>query len=326
MIKPEEIFDLTSDTFEELALRVFAFQYEKNAVYRAFCDSLKKTPDNVHSLQQVPYLPIQFFKSHDVIVEGYTPEIRFESSGTTGAMPSRHLVADTQLYRQSFTRGFEHFYGPVNGYVILALLPSYLERRNSSLVYMAEELIKRSGQNASGFFLNQYEKLYDLLDVLKTTKRKTILLGVTFALIDFTIQYKIDFPQLIVMETGGMKGRMKEITREEVHTILRTGFDVEHIHSEYGMTELLSQAYSKGDGYFEAPPWMKINIRDLYEPQQLLQHGQTGGVNVIDLANLYSCSFVATDDIGQTFYNGSFKILGRSDNAELRGCNLMMLD
>ncbi|MFM2307653.1 MAG: hypothetical protein RLZZ367_2322 [Bacteroidota bacterium] len=319
----ERIFNEVESGFEPLALEVFAFQYHNVPIYKQYCDLLKRTPDTVNALNDIPFLPIEFFKTHEVIAEGKQPQRIFESSGTTGQVPSRHRVADTAVYEQSFRKCFDRFYGPVEEYVILALLPSYLERGNSSLVYMAQDLITRSRQNASGFFLNDFEKLYDWLDVLRNGHRKVMLLGVTFGLLDFTEQYKIDFPDLIVMETGGMKGRREELTRNEVHQRLKVAFDVPAIHSEYGMTELLSQGYSKGDGVFYTPPWMKILTRDMYDPLVLQTQSNTGAVNVIDLANLYSCSFIATGDLGKLHPDGGFEILGRMDSAEVRGCNLM---
>lgn len=319
----QRIFDVTEDGFEQVALEVFAFQYRNVPIYKQYCDLLKRTPATVSRLSEVPFLPIDFFKTHEVIAEGRGAQRIFESSGTTGQVPSRHRVADTGLYEQSFRKCFDLFYGPVEEYVILALLPSYLERGNSSLVYMAQDLITRSGQNASGFFLNDFEKLYDWLDVLRNGHRKVMLLGVTFGLLDFTEQYKIDFSDLIVMETGGMKGRREELTRNEVHQHLKVAFDVPAIHSEYGMTELLSQGYSKGNGIFYTPPWMKILTRDMYDPLMLQTQGTTGAVNVVDLANLYSCSFIATSDLGKLHADGGFEILGRMDSAEVRGCNLM---
>lgn len=318
------IFEVNESSFQELALEVFNYQYNSVNIYKQFCDGLKKNPSNVQSITEIPFLPVSFFKSNEIIAEGKKAEAVFESSGTTKSIPSKHFVADLKLYEKSFTKSFETFYGSVSKYVLLALLPSYLERKNSSLIFMANSLIEQGGKNASGFFLNEYDKLYDMLDVLKTGNRKTILLGVTFALLEFADRYKIDYPDLIVMETGGMKGRSEERTREEVHTQMRTAFDVQHIHSEYGMTELLSQAYSKGEGKFFSPAWMKIFVRDVYEPSRFVSGGETGGVNIVDLANLYSCSFIATDDIGKINADGGFEILGRTDSAELRGCNLMV--
>ncbi len=320
-----KIFTVTDLNFEETTLEVFAFQYEHVKVYRQFCDSLKQNPANVKSISQIPFLPIEFFKTHAVIAEGETASKTFESSGTTGQITSKHHVVDLNVFEESFLKCFEQFYGDVNQYVIIALLPSYLERNNSSLVYMAKDLMERSRQNASGFFLNDFDKLYDWLDVLKTSKRKVILLGVTFALLDFAAQYKIDFPDLIVMETGGMKGRREELTRQAVHLQLKNSFGVKNIHSEYGMTELLSQAYSKGDGIFQSPPWLKIFTRDMYDPLRLQEENKTGVINVIDLANLYSCSFIATGDLGKVNFNGTFEVLGRMADAEVRGCNLMVV-
>ncbi|MCX6199939.1 MAG: acyl transferase [Bacteroidetes bacterium] len=320
-----KILSVTDSTFEETALEVFAFQYENVKVYRQYCDSLKQNPANVKSVAQIPFLPVEFFKTHGIIADGKTSAKTFESSGTTGQISSKHQVADLSLYEDSFLKCFQQFYGDINQYVVIALLPSYLERNNSSLVYMAKDLIERSGQNASGFFLNEFDKLYDWLDVLKTSKRKVILLGVTFALLDFAAQYKIDFPDLIVMETGGMKGRREELTREEVHLQLKNSFGVKQIHSEYGMTELLSQAYSKGDGVFQLPPWLKIFTRDMYDPLRLQEENKIGVINVIDLANLYSCSFIATGDLGKVNFNGTFEVLGRMADTEVRGCNLMVV-
>ena len=265
----EEIFTANESNFSELALEVFHYQYNEVEIYQHFCRAMKRTPENVKVLDEIPFLPIEFFKTHHVIVRGKVPEKIFKSSGTTGSVASKHLVANTALYEKSFQLGFEKFYGHPTDYVILALLPSYMERGNSSLVYMADKLISESKKNASGFWLHQMEELYDLLDVLKSGNRKTILLGVTFALLEFAERFKIDFPDLIVMETGGMKGRREELTRDELHRILHIGFGVQHIQAEYGMTELLSQAYSKQTGVFHSPTWMRVFTRDIYEPQYL---------------------------------------------------------
>lgn len=321
----EKIFSVTADSFESVALEVFRFQYQNVTIYREFCNSFNRNPETVFSMADIPFLPVEFFKNHTILAEGKTAQKVFESSGTTGTISSKHYVADLALYEKSFLDGFESAYGNIDGYVFLALLPSYLERDNSSLVYMAQKLIERSGKNASGFFLNDYVYLYDILEILRTGGRKTILLGVTFALLDFAEKFKIDMSDLIVMETGGMKGRRQELTRHELHTILSTSFGVSHIHSEYGMTEMLSQAYSKGDGNFYPSATMKIVLRDAYEPMHLLLTEGSGGVNVIDLSNLYSCSFIATGDLGKLNPNGSFEILGRLAQTELRGCNLMVV-
>ncbi|MDB5283590.1 MAG: Acyl-protein synthetase, LuxE [Bacteroidota bacterium] len=319
----DKIFSVNDSTFESTALQIFKHQVETVDVYQQFCKSLKRDPARVQSIQDIPFLPIEFFKSYQVIQSGKSAAAVFESSGTTGVIPSRHYVADTSVYERSFEIGFNQFYGPPSDYAILALLPSYLERGNSSLVYMADKLIRISGNNTSGFFLNEFDKLKELLQQLKSKKQKTILLGVTFALLDFAEFCRIDFPELVIMETGGMKGRREEMTRLEIHEKLCAAFGVSKIHSEYGMTELLSQAYSKGEGIFNTPPWMKIFARDIYDPLKFGTEG-AGGVNVIDLANIYSCSFIATADIARV-NNGTFEILGRMDNAEVRGCNLMVV-
>ncbi len=290
-------------------------------VYRQFNEMLGIQPADVKLLGDIPFLPVQFFKSHAVVSGDFQAQKVFESSGTTGIVTSRHLVADLRLYEQSFIRGFELFYGPITDYVILGLLPSYLERNNSSLVYMVDSLMKLSAHPENAFFLYENEKLHKLLLQLKESEKKVLLVGVTFALLDFAEQFSLSFPELIIMETGGMKGRRAELTRHEVHNKLKAAFGVPHIHSEYGMTELLSQAYSKGEGIFECVPWMKIVLRDMYDPFK--QELQTGAVNVIDLANLYSCSFIATNDVARMLGSNTFEILGRMDNAELRGCNLM---
>ncbi|MBK8659044.1 MAG: acyl transferase [Bacteroidetes bacterium] len=325
MFLTDKIFDVTADTFDALALEVFAYQYQQVPVYREYCVLQKRSPDNVKTVYDIPFLPIELFKTRQVMDETKQVQAIFESSTTTGNVPAKHYVADLHLYEQSFTKCFHFFFGAVTDYVILAVLPSYLERGNSSLVYMADKLIQHSKQNASSFVKDEDGYLYDLLDVLRTSQRKTILLGVTFALMDFAVKHKIDFPSLIVMETGGMKGRREELTREEVHLELRTSFGVHKIFSEYGMTEMLSQAYSKGDGVFQAPPWLKVFTRDLYEPNRILPVGATGAVNIIDLANIHSCSFLATGDLGKVNSDFSFEILGRVTGAEVRGCNLMSL-
>lgn len=317
----DSIFSVNEHSFESVALQVYQYQYRQVEVYRLFNESLRIKPENVKRLGDIPFLPIQFFKSHAVIDEGCQSQKVFESSGTTGVVTSRHMVADLKLYEQSFIRGFELFYGPITDYVVLGLLPSYLERNNSSLVYMVDNLMKLSAHPENAFFLYENERLYNLLLQLKEKGKKVLLVGVTFALLDFAEQFSMNFPELIIMETGGMKGRRAELTREEVHEKLKTAFGVPHIHSEYGMTELLSQAYSKGEGVFECVPWMKIVLRDMYDPFKM--ESQTGAVNIIDLANLYSCAFIATNDVGRMLGANTFEILGRMDNAELRGCNLM---
>lgn len=319
--------------FEKTALDVFRFQAEYNVVYKNFLTQLHIKPGDVTSTEQIPFLPIQLFKSHQIICSD--PQFKtansglptiFESSGTTGSINSKHCVKDVELYKKSFLACFKKFYGEPKEYCILALLPSYLERNNSSLVFMTDKLIRQTNHPLSGFYLNEYEKLNATIEQLIKQNQKFILLGVTFALLDGLLNPpKEHFAKVgIVMETGGMKGRREEMIRSEVHDVLKQKFGVDHIHSEYGMTELLSQAYSKGNGIFESPAWMKIMIRDTNDPFKLLSSDKTGGINVIDLANIYSCSFIATQDLGKKFSDGSFEVLGRFDSSDLRGCNLMV--
>lgn len=321
----EQVFAIrTEQQFAETALRIFRFQAENCAVYREFIDYLRIDAGQINSIEQIPFLPISFFKTHEVLSSDEKVQITFTSSGTTGMINSSHMVTDISWYEESFRRAFQIFYGDIGNYCILALLPSYLERDGSSLVYMAEDLVRRSENSASGFYLYNYEELYHQLLKQQRAKKPTLLLGVTFALLDFAEKYRMDFPELIVMETGGMKGRRKEMIREELHEILCKAFGVRTIHSEYGMTELLSQAYSKGNGIFNCPPWMRILTRDANDPMTGLTSNQTGGINVIDLANINSCSFIATQDLGKVDADGSFEILGRFDNSDIRGCNLLI--
>jgi len=327
MISPDkqQIFSISSQQqFEQTALQVFRFQAENCAVYREFITNLKVDIDGVDTIEKIPFLPISFFKSHEVLSSSDKVQVTFTSSGTTGMINSRHLVTDVSWYEESFRRAFDLFYGDIRDYCVLALLPSYLEREGSSLIYMAEDLVKRSKNPNSGFYLYNHDDLFDQLKRQLGTKKPTLLIGVTFALLDFVEQYPIDFPELIVMETGGMKGRRKEMIREELHQTLCKGFGVNAIHSEYGMTELLSQAYSNGSGIFNCPPWMKIITRDTNDPMTLLDNEKTGGINVIDLANINSCSFIATQDLGRIYQDGSFEVLGRFDNSDIRGCNLLV--
>jgi len=320
------IFDIRSaDDFLHHALRIFKFQYTNNPVYKAFCSYLNTDPNAVQTLEQIPFLPIEFFKSKSVLSSTDAAEITFTSSGTTGSETSKHHVTDLSLYEESYLKAFNHFYGDIKDYCVLALLPSYLERTGSSLIYMADDLIKKSKHPKSGFFLNEYEQLYKLLGELQKTDTKILIIGVSFALLEFTEQYQLDLKNAVVMETGGMKGRRKEIVRQELHELLSKGFGVPHIHSEYGMTELLSQAYSKGNGVFDCPSWMKILVRDTEDPLTYLKNGKSGGMNVIDLANINSCSFIATQDLGKINHDGTFEIIGRFDNSDVRGCNLMVL-
>ena len=281
-------------------------------------------PTQVNRVADIPYLPVAFFKTHDVISDSKQPEIVFSSSGTTGMVQSRHLVTDVKIYQDSFNLAFQQFYGNIADICLLALLPSYLEREGSSLIYMIDELLTQSQHPSSGYFLHNHEELHQTLTTLKAAKQKTVLIGVTYALLDFLEAYQLDYPELIVMETGGMKGKRKEMVREELHEVLQAGFGVPAIHSEYGMTELLSQAYSYGEGIFNCPPWLKIVLRDTNDPLSLITTQQTGGINIIDLANMNSCSFIATQDLGRVYEDCSFEVLGRFDQADIRGCNLLV--
>ncbi len=319
-----EIFTIDNQAqFEEMCMRVFRHQVNNNKVYQEFIKLLGRRPDQITRVEQIPFLPIDFFKSRDILSSSQQVETVFTSSGTTGSVPSRHLVTDLSVYRKSFTLGFEHFYGRPKDYIILALLPSYLERGGSSLVFMANELIQLSSSESSGFYLNNMEELAFNLAELDRSGQKILLLGVSYALLDLIALKQFQLNNTIVMETGGMKGRRREMVREELHKELSAGFGVDQIHSEYGMTELLSQAYSHGNGIFDCPPWMKVLIRDPEDPFQLLNRKRTGGVNVIDLANFNSCSFIATQDLGRAGEGSSFEIVGRFDHSDIRGCNLM---
>lgn len=321
----QQVFSIQSEQqFDDVALQVFNQQASNCAIYRDFINGLNIDPANVKSIQQIPFLPIEFFKSHKVVSSDKSADVIFTSSGTTGMITSRHYVPDVNWYIQSFRKAFELFYGNIDKYTVLALLPSYLEREGSSLIYMAEDLIRQSNNPDSGFFLYNHDDLYQNLQRQQKEQKPTLLIGVTFALLDFIDNYQIQFPELIVMETGGMKGRRKEMIREELHEQLCKGFGVDAIHSEYGMTELLSQGYSKGEGVFNCPPWMKIVTRDTNDPLTLLKDDKAGGVNIIDLANINSCSFIATQDLGRVYSGSSFEILGRFDNSDIRGCNLLI--
>lgn len=319
-----KIFSVTDSSFDALALEIFRFQFANNPVYAAFCKGIGRNPENVKRAGEIPFLPVEVFKTHEVYAAEKKPETIFTSSGTTGMVTSRHLVADLSLYEESFAKTFQLFYGAPEEWTILALLPSYLEREGSSLVYMAEALVKKSAQPDSGFYLHDYTALSAKLKSLEANEKKCLLLGVTYALLDLAEQFPPELKHTVIMETGGMKGKRREMVREELHAILKNAFGVNAIHSEYGMTELLSQAYSKGDGIFNCPPWMKIRIREMNDPFAYAETGKTGGVNIIDFANLYSCSFIATSDLGRINAGGSFEILGRFDFSDLRGCNLMV--
>lgn len=321
----KKVFDINSNAdFDKIAIDVFNFQYGHNKTYSNYCNALDKKPGALQSINDIPFLPISFFKTHEVVCgETNKNDTMFTSSSTSSGTPSKHIVKDIKLYEKSFGLGFEQFYGDIKQYRILTLLPSYLERKGSSLVYMADKLIKQSGDPDSGFYLHNLEELKNKIDILEKKKQKTILLGVTYALLDFAVTYPMKLRYTVVMETGGMKGKRKELPREEVHAMLKKAFGIDKIHSEYGMTELLSQAYSKGDGIFKAPPWMRVVIRDAYDPLKTGLIGEGGAINIIDLANLFSCSFIATDDAGVLHKDGSFEISGRLDQSDIRGCNLM---
>ncbi|MEO5776712.1 MAG: acyl transferase [Flavobacterium sp.] len=326
MINTQDIFTISSQKqFEKIALKVFRFQYENNLVYQEFCDFLKVDKQAVKSLQQIPFLPIQFFKNHDIVSNSDAIQETFTSSGTTGMITSKHLITDVSLYEQSYRNAFSEFYGNIEDYVVLALLPSYLERSGSSLIYMAKDLIDHTNNEHSGFYLRNYDELIAKLVELDNAGQNVILIGVTYALLDLVEKQNFQLKNTIIMETGGMKGKRKEMIREELHEILCAGFGVQNIHSEYGMTELLSQAYSLGNGIFECPAWMQIQIRDTEDAMTYVSNGKTGGINVIDLANINSCSFIATQDLGKKQPNNSFEVLGRFDNSDIRGCNLMVI-
>ena len=326
MISTHDIFTISNQKqFDKIALKVFRFQYENNLVYREFCDFLKTDVQKVKSIEQIPFLPIQFFKSHSVISSTNPLETTFTSSGTTGMITSKHIVTDLSIYEESYRKGFSQFYGNIEDYVVLALLPSYLEREGSSLIHMVDDLIQLSNQDESGFYLNNYDELIAKLIQLDHAGQNVILIGVTYALLDLVEKHSFQLENTIIMETGGMKGKRKEMIREELHQELCNGFGVKSIHSEYGMTELLSQAYSLGEGIFECPSWMQILVRDTEDALSYVREGKTGGINVIDLANINSCSFIATQDLGKKYPNGSFEILGRFDHSDIRGCNLMVV-
>jgi phenylacetate-coenzyme A ligase PaaK-like adenylate-forming protein len=321
----DRIFNINDpEEFNLLALEIFNYQAVSNKIYRDYLKILKIDPTAVKTSEKIPFIPIELFKTSNIITGDTKPELKFESSGTTGSVKSMHLIVDPELYVNSFTKCFSLFYGSPNKYCILALLPSYFEFKNSSLVYMVDGLIRTSKNKYSGFYLDNLTQLADTLKITESMEQPVILLGVSFALLQFAQKFPLHLKHTIIMETGGMKGRHEEITREELHGILKEAFHVNEIHSEYGMTELLSQAYSKGHGLFQMPPWMRIMIRDTYDPMTYMPDGKSGGINVIDLANIYSCSFISTQDIGKILPTGGFEVLGRFDDSDLRGCNLMM--
>jgi len=324
-LNPDRIFSVSGSLeFETLALEIFNYQVRNCEVYGRFVSNLGIDIRKVNNLDSIPFLPIEFFKSKKISCSKEEESIIFSSSGTTGLNQSRHFVHDIDLYIQSYRTAFSLFYGEISNYTVLALLPSYLEREGSSLIYMVNDLIGLSKNKKSGYFLDDHRLLHKTLDELNKSKTQTILIGVTYALLDFAESHSIEFPELIVMETGGMKGKRREILRTELHEILCAGFGVPMIHSEYGMTELLSQAYSKGSGIFHTPAWMKVIVRDTNDPLTRLGNEATGGLNIIDLANVHSCSFIATQDLGRSYSDGSFEVLGRFDNSDIRGCNLLV--
>lgn len=322
----KKIFQLKDDSeFNSLALEIFHLQANENEVYKNYISHLKIRPLDIKELKDIPFLPIHFFKSQRVITGNKEPQTIFTSSGTSGTGTSRHYITDLSLYNESFLSSFQAFYGNPDEFYILALLPSYLERSGSSLIYMVNELIKKSQSNIGGFYLDEHDKLIEKIQHLKKKNdRKILLLGVSFALLDMIENETFDLSNVIVMETGGMKGRKEEITREELHKILGKKMNTPTIHSEYGMTELLSQAYSSGSGIFQGPPWMRILIRDPYDPFQIFSVGRSGGINIIDLANINSCAFIETQDLGKLLGKNQFEVLGRFDHSEVRGCNLLL--
>lgn len=321
-----DIFNIQNEQdFSEVALAVFKHQFQNNRVYRSFCDLINVHPSDVLKVTDIPFLPIQFFKSRKVVASKDETQQVFTSSGTTGSITSKHFVTDINLYKESYRKGFCHFYGNIEEYTVLALLPNYLERKGSSLVYMVDEFITKSNNVESGFYLDNLEELTQKLIALDKKGQKVLLIGVSFALLDLIEKQQFNLKNTTIMETGGMKGRRKELVREELHAILRGGFGVTEIHSEYGMTELLSQGYSKGKGVFKTPPWMQVLTRDTEDALTINPLVKNGGINVIDLANYNSCSFIATQDLGKVHKDGTFEIIGRFDNSDIRGCNLMVL-
>lgn len=328
MLEPKDVISsldqINESNFEDIALRLFRFQYKNNLLYQTYVNHLGKDQGFIHSLDKIPFLPIRFFKSHTVVCGTWKPEVVFTSSATTGSIASKHFVRSLDFYLNNALSIFQRFYGSIDNYHFLALLPSYLERSGSSLIAMIDYFIKKDLSGQSGFYLNNYDDLKLKIAELKKSNKKTILWGVSFALLDFAEKFEIDLSSCIVMETGGMKGKRKEWVREELHNFLCGRFNIKEVHSEYGMTELLSQAYSKGNGYFQLPAWMKIEIRDINDPFQRVREGRVGGINIIDLANADSCPFIETEDLGRVLKGSNFEILGRADNSDLRGCNLLI--
>ncbi|WP_440879539.1 LuxE/PaaK family acyltransferase [Tenacibaculum sp. C7A-26P2] len=320
-----KVFNIQSEEeFNEVSFDVFRYQFSNNRVYRSFCDLLNIHPSDITRIEEIPFIPIQFFKSKKIISSNEQIQETFLSSGTTGSITSKHYVTDISWYERSYLLGFDYFYGDISDYVVLALLPNYLERKGSSLIHMVKDLIERSKQSESGFYLDDISDLAKKINMLDQRGRKVLLIGVSFALLDLIEKYQFSLRNTIIMETGGMKGKRKELIRHELHQLLKKGFGVEQIHSEYGMTELFSQAYSKGNGVFNCPPWMKVLTRDAEDALTIQPNEKTGGINVIDLANYNSCSFIATQDLGKVYSDNGFEVIGRFDNSDIRGCNLMV--
>lgn len=320
----QKIFEVTDATFEATALAVFRYQYENVAVYRNYVDALGKKVAEIQSLSAIPFLPISFFKTHQVVGNKQDAKLVFESSGTTGMQSSKHYITHPNMYEKSLLNGFEKAFGDPKQYCFVALLPNYLERQNSSLVYMVNHLMGESKHEKNGFYLYNHEELFETLQELEEQKQPTLLFGVSFALLDFAEKYALSLQTTKVIETGGMKGRRKEITRAELHETLCQAFGTSAIYSEYGMTELLSQAYSKKQDEYHCPPWLRVVLREVNDPFSYVKQGEKGGINIIDLANLYSCSFIETQDLGCVNANGTFSVLGRFDTSDVRGCNLMV--
>jgi len=325
-IKPRDLFNLRSEDFNDWAKKTFYFQYETNQTYKNYCDLINFKRKANLSIETLPFIPISLFKTHCIKSGSFMAEAIFQSSGTGGERRSRHHVKNLSLYEMSFSGNFKLNYGYPSDYCILALLPSYMEQKNSSLIYMVDQLMEKSEHPKSGYFLYEHQKLRDQINQLMDAGQKTILIGVSFALLDFAKKFRIQSKPglLTIIETGGMKGRKKEILREDLHQRLKKCFQGAEVHSEYGMTELLSQAYAKNSGRFYPPPWMKILIRKQDDPFSYCQIGEVGGINIIDLANQDSVAFIQTDDLGRVHQDGSFEVLGRFDRAEARGCNLLI--
>ncbi len=325
MIDSNKILSISSSQeFEKYSIEIFNYQFEKNTIYREFCRLTGKNSSNIRSSFEIPFLPIQFFKTHKIISSNQPIKKTFYSSGSTKNNLSKHHIIDLKLYEDCFLKIFTDFYGSPSQYNIIALLPTYLENKNSSLIYMVNKLIEKSENKHSEFYLDNYKKLKEKLLYLEEGDKKTILFGVSYALLNLIDFHKFKLKKTIIIETGGMKGKRKELIKSELHQMLKIGFGVKNINSEYGMTELISQAYSIHNEKFKSPPWMKIYIRESEDPMNIKTDNKSGGINIIDLANYNSCSFIATDDLGKLDKDGNFEILGRLDNSDQRGCNLLI--